>query len=280
MNSRRAPWLLLCVMFAFAPSSNAQVAPADREAAGLAAEQAGQLREAFDDYVAALQALRESPPADADRRLRERIIKLALRLDPPPAVPAEAQERLAKGQAALKSVTNPEDLKAAFLEFQRALRLAPWWASGYFTFGESLEKLGYYPAAAGIFELYLLAAPAAKDAETVQKRINDLRGRFPAMYEYAHHFGSGGDFVTGDLIVSNGSIRFGDSLAFPVGDVRAVERMKRSIAFAVRMPALRIELKNGKKFVFLLGIPGREETVDAVEKAIKDMDPEHRIVFK
>ena len=56
--------------------------------------------------------------------------------------------------------------------------------------------------------------------------------------------------------------------------------MKRSIAFAVRMPALRIELKNGKKFVFLLGIPGREETVDAVEKAIKDMDPEHRIVFK
>ncbi len=84
MNSRRAPWLLLCVMFAFAPSSNAQVAPADREAAGLAAEQAGQLREAFDDYVAALQALPESPPADADRRLRERIIKLALRLDPPP----------------------------------------------------------------------------------------------------------------------------------------------------------------------------------------------------
>jgi len=82
------------------------------------------------------------------------------------------------------------------------------------------------------------------------------------------------------LIVSNGSIRFGDSFAFPVGDVRSVERMKRSIAFAVRMPALRIELKNGKKFVFLLGIPGREETVDAVEKAIKDMDSEHRIVFK
>jgi len=266
-------------MFAFAPLSRAQVAPADREAAGLAAEQAGQLRDALDNYLAALQALPESPPADADRRLRERIIKLALKLDPPPAVPAEAQERLAKGQAALKSATNPEDFKAAFLEFQRALRLAPWWASGYFTVGESLEKLGYYPAAAGIFELYLLAAPAAKDAETVQKRINDLRGRYPAMYEYAHHFGSGGDFVTGDLIVSNGSIRFGDSFAFPVGDVRSVERMKRSIAFAVRMPALRIELKNGKKFV-LLPIGSGDEGMVAIEKAIKDMDPEHRIVFK
>src|SRR6266581_417857 len=279
MNGHRTHWLLLCVMFAFAPLSRAQVAPADREAAGLAAEQAGQLRDALDNYLAALQALPESPPADADRRLRERIIKLALKLDPPPAVPAEAQERLAKGQAALKSATNPEDFKAAFLEFQRALRLAPWWASGYFTVGESLEKLGYYPAAAGIFELYLLAAPAAKDAETVQKRINDLRGRYPAMYEYAHHFGSGGDFVTGDLIVSNGSIRFSDSFAFPVGDVRSVERMKRSIAFAVRMPALRIELKNGKKFV-LLPIGSGDEGMVAIEKAIKDMDPEHRIVFK
>src|SRR6266849_5776539 len=259
MDGHRGRWLLLCVVFAFALSSRAQVAPSDREAAGLAAEQAGQLRDALDHYLAALQALPESPPADADRRLRERIIRLASKLDPPPAVPAEAQERLAKGQAALKSVTNPEDLGAAFLEFQRALRLAPWWAGGYFTVGESLEKLGYYPAAAGIFELYVLAAPAAKDAETVQKRINDLRGRFPAMYEYAHHFGSG-DYVSGELIVSNGSIRFGDSFVFPVSDVRSVERMKRSIAaFFVRMPALRIELKNGKKFVLLLGIQGHEE---------------------
>src|SRR5260370_33293678 len=99
MSSRRAPWLLLCVMFAFAPSSNAQVAPADREAAGLAAEQAGQLREAFDAYVAALQALPESPPAAAARRLRERVIKLALRRDPPPGVPAAAPPRLHTGQA-------------------------------------------------------------------------------------------------------------------------------------------------------------------------------------
>src|SRR5712691_9357229 len=132
MNSRRAPWLLLCVMFAFAPSSNAQVAPADREAAGLAAEQAGQLREAFDDYVAALQALSDPPPADADLRLRERIIKLALKLDPPPAVPEEAQQRITSGQTASKSAQNPGELKVAVSEFQRALRLAPWLARAYF----------------------------------------------------------------------------------------------------------------------------------------------------
>ncbi len=278
MDGHRGRWLLLCVVFAFALSSRAQVAPSDREAAGLAAEQAGQLRDALDHYLAALQALPESPPADADRRLRERIIRLASKLDPPPAVPAEAQERLAKGQAALKSATNPEDLKAAFLEFQRALRLAPWWAGGYFTVGESLEKLGYYPVAAGIFELYLMAAPTAQDAETVRKRINDLRGRFPAMYQFAHHFGSGGDFITGDLIVSNGSIRFGDFFAFPVSDVRSVER-RAGPMFLRSFRALHIQLKNGKKFVLLPTGLG-DEGVVAVEKAIKDMDPEHRIVFK
>ncbi|HEV1995550.1 MAG TPA: hypothetical protein VGR03_14560 [Candidatus Acidoferrum sp.] len=56
--------------------------------------------------------------------------------------------------------------------------------------------------------------------------------------------------------------------------------MKRSIALFLRMPALRIELRNGKKFVFLLGIQGHEEIVDAVEKAIRDMDSQHAIVFK
>src|SRR6266849_4547513 len=90
----RARWLLLFVMFAFAPSSNAQVATSDRETAGLAAEQAGQVREAFDDYLAALQALPDPPPAETDWRLRERIIRVALKLDPPPAVPEEAQQRL------------------------------------------------------------------------------------------------------------------------------------------------------------------------------------------
>jgi tetratricopeptide (TPR) repeat protein len=278
MDGHRARWLLLCVVFAFALSSHAQTPSSDRETAGLAAEQAGRLREAFDDYVAAWQALPDPPPADAYRRLRERIIKLALKLDPPPAVPEEAQQRLASAQALSKSLQKPEDVQAAGSEFQRALRLAPWWASGYFTVGESLEKLGSYPAAAQSFELYLLAAPAAQDAESVRKRIHDLRARFPAMYQFAHHFGSGGDFVTGDLIVSNGSIRFGDSFTFPVSDVRSVEK-GRGPMFLRSFPALHIQLKNGKKFV-LLPIGLGDEAADAIEKAIKDMDPEHRIVFK
>jgi tetratricopeptide (TPR) repeat protein len=279
----RAGWLLLFVMFAFAPSSNAQVAASDRETAGLAAEQAGQLRLALDDYVAALQALPDPPPADADQRLRERIIKLALKLDPPPAVPDEAQQRMTRGQTASKSAQKPEELKASLSEFQRALRMAPWLAGGYSNLGELQEKLRDYPAAIRSFELYLLAAPTAQDAESVQKRINDLRGRFDTLYMYAHHFGSG-DYVSGELTVSNGWIQFRDraeakySFTFPVSDVRSVERRAGPIYMRF-LRALHIELRNGKRFVLVALFPG-DEGVVPIEKAIKDMDSEHRIVFK
>jgi len=101
MDGHHHGWPVLLIMLAFAPSSNEQVARSDREAAGLAAEQAGQLRTAFDDYVAALRALSDPSPAESDLRLRDRIIKLALKLDPPPAVPDEAQRRITNGQTAL-----------------------------------------------------------------------------------------------------------------------------------------------------------------------------------
>src|SRR6266566_2897400 len=182
MDGHHRRWLVLLIMFAFALSSNAQVARSDREAAGLTAEQAGQLRTAFDDYVAALQALSDAPPAESDLRLRDRIIKLALKLDPPPAVPDEAQRRITNGQTATKSAEHPKDINAAISEFQGALRIAPWLPAGYFDIGELQEKLRDYPAAIRSFEFYLLAAPTAQNAESVQKRIIDLHGRFPAMY--------------------------------------------------------------------------------------------------
>jgi len=244
-------------MFAFALSSNAQVARSDREAAGLTAEQAGQLRTAFDDYVAALQALSDAPPAESDLRLRDRIIKLALKLDPPPAVPDEAQRRITNGQTATKSAEHPKDINAAISEFQGALRIAPWLPAGYFDIGELQEKLRDYPAAIRSFEFYLLAAPTAQNAESVQKRIIDLHGRFPAMYLKTHSIFTQSALrpawaldANGELTVSNGSIQFHDttdpkhSFAFPISDVRSLERRHGPEGF----PALRIGLQNGKKF--------------------------------
>jgi tetratricopeptide (TPR) repeat protein len=261
----------LFLVFAVAPSSSAQTPLSDRETAGLAAEQAGRLREAFDDYVAALQALPDHPPLDVDQRLRERIIRLAWKLDPPPAVPEEAQQRITSAQMKSKSAQTREEVIAAASEFERALRLAPWFAGGYFSLGEWLEKLKLYPAAIRSFELYLLAAPAAQDAESVRNKISGLRCRFDATYlkhtSFWAHMDPTWTFGDGDLAVCGGSIQFSgsDAFNFPISDVRSLER-KRGPA---RLPYLRIVLRNGKKFDLFIG--SGEEDMAAVEKAIKDM---------
>jgi tetratricopeptide (TPR) repeat protein len=298
-------WPLLVLMFAVALSSNAQVVPSGRETAGLAAEQAGQLHQALDDYVAALQALPDPPPADSDRRLREHIIKLALKLDPPPAVPDEAQQRITNGEATAKTAKIPKDVSAAIPEFQHALRLAPWLPAGYFDLGQAQEKLRDYPAAIRSFEFYLLAAPTAQDADSVQKRIIDLRGRFPAMYLKTHSIFTQSAMrpawaldTSGELTVSNGSIQFRDStdpkhsFAFPVSDVRSLERRRGPEGF----PVLRIGLQNEKKFDLVPdtfghllaagdnGVSGMEkamnEGVAAIEKAIRDMASQQGISLK
>src|SRR5580692_6420741 len=80
----------------------AQTPVLQQEATGIEAEQAGRLREAFEVYLGALQARQDPLPLDVDRRLRERIIGIALQLNPPPAVPEEAERRLIRGQTAVK----------------------------------------------------------------------------------------------------------------------------------------------------------------------------------
>ena len=80
------------------------------EEQGQAAERAGRLREAFQHYMAALRGLPDPPPAEADRRLLERITDLVLRLEPEPAVPEEAEGFAIRGMALLKNATSDDDL--------------------------------------------------------------------------------------------------------------------------------------------------------------------------
>ena len=287
------------------PSALLTAAASDRETAGLSAEQAGQVHLALNEYVAALQALPNPPPADSDRRLRERVIKVALKLDSPPAVPDEAQQRMTSGVAASKSARNPGELATAGSEFQRALRIAPWLASGYLSLGDVQEKLRDYPAAIESLELYLLAAPTAQDVESVQKTITDLRCRFPAMYLKTHSIFTQSALRPawaldsgGELTVSNGSIEFRDttdskhSFAFQISDLQSLERRRGPEGFLV----LRMTLQKGKKFDLVpdafghliatgeKGMNARQKAMDegaeAMEKAIKDMASQHGVVLK
>ena len=164
------PGLLLVVLFLSLAPVRGQTS--NEELLGQQAEQAGRPREALTHYVAALQSAPDG--SAADQRLREGIIALVQKLTPPPAVPDDATRYMGRGRAATEIAQNPDDFKKAAVEFQNALKAAPWLASGYFNLSVVQDKAGQYTEAIRSFKLYLLAAPSAPDAQDVKAQIAGL----------------------------------------------------------------------------------------------------------
>ena len=126
-------------------------------------------REHLNQYVADLQ---KNPSDDA---LREKIIKLALTLDPKPAIPDEAVVAAAKAKTIFANATAPDDMKAAAAAFSEASQRAPWVPDYYFNEGLALEKAGQFDDAIRALNFYLLAAPNSSDASDVRGRIEGIR---------------------------------------------------------------------------------------------------------
>ncbi len=178
--ARSVKWWYLVLPFFLLFSCDPLLAQ-DEESLGRQAEQAGKLREALTHYVASLQSAPES--SDADLRLREKIMGLVLKVKPAPAVPEDATTYMGRGQAAVEISKGPEDFKKAAIEFQKALKAAPWLASGYFNLGLVQDKAGQYTEAIQSFKLYLLAAPTAPDAQDVRGRIAGLEYKIQRQQE-------------------------------------------------------------------------------------------------
>ena len=133
----------------------------------------------------------------------ERVIKLALSLIPPPAIPEEARRHMAEGIAALKIAKYVSGYKEAEKQFEKARTAAPWWADPYFNIGIIKEKTwkfyyGFdaergYKAAVENLNLYLLAAPNAPDANAVQSKIYELEYLWKRRFEAVGHLNRGVD---------------------------------------------------------------------------------------
>jgi hypothetical protein len=141
------------------------------EVAAAVAEQTGNHKDAFAAYVAAYQALPEPVPADADRRLREKIITLAQRLDPPPAIPQDARAHYAKAEQLVEAQTvlgggGTTSLEAAARELQAAVRAAPWWGDAAWKLATVLQQLQRVDAALLNLNLYRLADPGGSARAT------------------------------------------------------------------------------------------------------------------
>ena len=168
-------FLMVVIMILLVGLGLTTVSAADEEALGRQAEQEGRLRQALTHYVAALQSVSEG--GSVDQRLREKIIKLAQQIQPPPAVPEEAERYMARGRAAVKSATSAKDFAEAANEFSKALRIAPWLAEGYYNLGVVQDKAGRYQDAIRNIKLYLVAAPNAPDAKDVRALMFEIEYR-------------------------------------------------------------------------------------------------------
>jgi tetratricopeptide (TPR) repeat protein len=124
--------------------------------------------ETFNQYITDLQ---NNPH---DHALREKIINTALKLDPPPDVPAEVERYMSRGFIAVKMSKSKDDFKNAIAEFQKALAVAPWIPDLYYNIGVVQEKAELFDDAIKSFNFYILAAPGAKDRKEVRDRIYKL----------------------------------------------------------------------------------------------------------
>ena len=134
------------------------------ERLGQTAEKLGLDQDAFSTYIRAYQRLPEPAPADAELRLRERIIIVARRLATKPMVAEAATAHFTKATSlieadALLGSVGTGSLVSAAAELMSAIRLAPWWPEPTLTLARVLQTLQRFDEAAANLNLYRLADP-------------------------------------------------------------------------------------------------------------------------
>jgi tetratricopeptide (TPR) repeat protein len=146
----------------------------DREAAGAAAENAGDYQVAFVHYLAAYEALPDPAPLADDRRVREKIVTVVGRLKARPAIPAAASDHYNKATQLLEAEAvlgggGTATAEAAAAELERAISIAPWWPEATFKLAGLQQKLQRVDAALVNLNLYRLADPEGYAAATAPK---------------------------------------------------------------------------------------------------------------
>ena len=126
-------------------------------------------QETLNQYIADLQ---KNPN---DNALREKIIKHVQEMKPAPKVPEEVATHEGAAEYAFKNAKTDADFADAAREYEKALLAAPWGSADYFNCGVAYESAKQFDAAIRNFNLYLIAAPDAQDANAVRKRIGGLK---------------------------------------------------------------------------------------------------------
>jgi hypothetical protein len=110
----------------------------------------------------------------SNQTLRKAILDLVQKLQPQPAAPPEAEHFEGRANYMFKDAKSNTDMLDAAREYLKAMEAAPWIADYYFNVCQILEQANRPFEAQRACEFYLVAAPEAKDASDVRKRIAGL----------------------------------------------------------------------------------------------------------
>ncbi len=109
-----------------------------------------------------------------DNALREKIIRLARTIKPPPAITEDARRYLIQGGAYVKSAKSQKGYELAVKEYEKVLLIAPWWPEAYNNYSVALELAGRFDEAVKALNLYILTNPGVKETRYAQDRIYEI----------------------------------------------------------------------------------------------------------
>ena len=137
-----------------------------------AAEHSGDSRRAVKLYTAALAYADEPGPM---QETLAKIVRLVATLNPPPAIPPEAYQQAAAGEALMKRGETRHDFAKAAEHFAKAVRLASWWGSVHYNLALAREAAADPAGAIRAYGTFLIVEPGTTQADHVRARIASLQ---------------------------------------------------------------------------------------------------------
>jgi tetratricopeptide (TPR) repeat protein len=123
------------------------------------------------------QCVAELQSNPSDTALREKIIKLARGMNPPPAIPEEARRHYVKACTLFEDAKQPSDSADAAEEFRQALLVAPWWGEAYMKMGLALETAQRYDDAIASLKLFMATKPQDEMLRKTQDEIYKIEAK-------------------------------------------------------------------------------------------------------
>lgn len=110
----------------------------------------------------------------ADNAQREKIIRQAAALDPPPPLPEDTQRFLARGKVAMSDAKQEVDFEDAAHQFRQAIDASPWYGPAYYNLAVALNAAADYEGARQNLNLYLAWTRDSADIKATKDLIYQL----------------------------------------------------------------------------------------------------------